>query len=209
MRCLGALIAAILSLLLVFVVVAVLASNGARDETAAVVTTISFFAGEYRCSRSRSSIARSAARQTSDSERAIGKTPAARDLAADSAEGADDRGRRGGPVADGDLARDRRRQADDPGRRERCVGDGLRSAFPSGEGRAVGAEADHEGCARAQLARLRAEDPERREGRTSPSRWEIAGVYRSGPWENELEDQVRAAQEAALTRDRERMGLTP
>jgi hypothetical protein len=38
------------------------------------------------------------------------------------------------------------------------------------------------------------------------SRWEVL-VYRSGPWEEELEDQLRAAEDAALARDRDRMGL--
>ena len=37
--------------------------------------------------------------------------------------------------------------------------------------------------------------------------WEVL-VYRSGPWEEELDDQLRAAEEAALARERDRMGLT-
>jgi hypothetical protein len=39
-----------------------------------------------------------------------------------------------------------------------------------------------------------------------PARWEVL-MYRSGPWEDELDAQVRAAEEATLARDRERMGL--
>ncbi|HEX6086327.1 MAG TPA: hypothetical protein VF266_17490 [Thermoanaerobaculia bacterium] len=37
--------------------------------------------------------------------------------------------------------------------------------------------------------------------------WEVL-VYRPGPWEEELDEQVRAAEEAALARERDRMGLT-
>lgn len=37
--------------------------------------------------------------------------------------------------------------------------------------------------------------------------WEIL-VYRSGPWEEELDEQVRAAEDASLARERDRMGLT-
>lgn len=41
----------------------------------------------------------------------------------------------------------------------------------------------------------------------TPSRWDIL-VYRSGPWEDELDAHVRAAEDATLARERARMGLT-
>jgi membrane protein implicated in regulation of membrane protease activity len=44
-----------------------------------------------------------------------------------------------------------------------------------------------------------------REGKRH-ARWEIL-VYRSGPWEEQLDAHVRAAEDAALARDRERMGI--
>jgi hypothetical protein len=40
-----------------------------------------------------------------------------------------------------------------------------------------------------------------------PDRWEVL-VYRPGPWEEALDDHVRAAEDAALARDRDRMGLS-
>jgi hypothetical protein len=45
---------------------------------------------------------------------------------------------------------------------------------------------------------------EKRGGRKP--RWEVL-VYLSGPWEDELDEQLRAAEDAALARDRARMGL--
>ena len=46
---------------------------------------------------------------------------------------------------------------------------------------------------------------EKRGGRRSE--WEVL-VYLSGPWEDELDEQLRVAEDAALARDRARMGLS-
>ena len=202
MRCLGAVVAAILSLLLVLVVVAVLASTRVRDETAAVVTTICFFAIPliafalvYRAippGRNATERAIERRRRLAISRRIPEK---AQTIA------------RGG---DGVWQTDTWRVTGGDTPTIQVVENGawetvFEARFhPGREGQWVPVRIRKDVFSPDSLD-ARTVHSETRGGR--PARWEIL-VYRSGPWEDELDDQVRAAEEAALARDRERMGLT-